>query len=102
MTTGNEKFNEFAALRKKISAKLLSFDEWIKLHPELKGKKEDCYECEGTGGFLCDHCGTQIDCDYCNGRGYDEIDKIEYQQSKARDIKLIMANPAIMESLLKS
>ena len=44
-----------------------SYEEWIKLNPDLLEQEKDCDECMGTGKKECSNCGQDIECDKCNG-----------------------------------
>ena len=46
-----------------------SYEEWIKLNPDLLEQEKDCDECMGTGKKECSNCGQDIECEDCEGTG---------------------------------
>lgn len=48
--------------------KQMTFDEWYALHRD-EFQSVECVNCAGTGEDTCPHCGSDIDCDECGGRG---------------------------------
>lgn len=34
---------------------------------------QDCADCEGEGWYDCPHCGQEMDCEFCKGRGYFKV-----------------------------
>ena len=43
--------------------------EEIKLIPEFAEKYIECSECDGFGTIECDCCGSESDCEKCDGKG---------------------------------
>lgn len=39
--------------------KHLTYDEWIKVNPEIKNKTTKCSQCQGAGCFYCDNTGKR-------------------------------------------
>ncbi len=63
--------------------KILSFDAWLTLNPQLVAEIEElarqdreCYACGGTGEEECSECGNVRLCLSCNGTGYEDEDHI--------------------------
>jgi len=67
--------------------KFLSFDEWLANNPEFKDKTEPCDTCNGTGLCECDRCDDQHDCGHCDGKGYYDLAKEEYEKQLEMDKK---------------
>lgn len=63
----------------------LTYEEWIKRHPEIKDEEESCVECDGSGETECHECGTEIDCGECNGTGKVKSARAAYQEQLRKD-----------------
>lgn len=61
----------------KISVKTgILIDKLIELYLQCEYKKVRCSECDGDGTNECHHCGSEYECDNCNGTGKEETNKI--------------------------
>lgn len=68
-----------------IDYKPISFDEWIKLNPEVVDAEKECEECYGEGFEECYACGHEADCEYCGGAGIVNRAKDQYDRQVKRD-----------------
>lgn len=82
-----------------------SFDEWLKQHPEVMKKPQDCEECGNTGMIecdictngICDQCGAdcswcndgQVPCTECSKQSLLDKAKREYDKIKQREERLL-------------
>ena len=84
-----------------------TFEEWIRAHPELlkkpenctncsNSKKEKCEDCDGRGrcsecGRGCETCGgaRKVPCYYCSGEGLRKEAKATYQRIRQREEGLL-------------
>ena len=70
--------------------KIISFEEWRDRNLiEDVNFEDECPICEGTGTSVCDHCGSDIDCEECDGWGvvYNSLTRSNYDESVDRDVE---------------
>lgn len=70
-----------------IDYKPISFDEWIKLNPEVAKAEEKCGGGGGNGSKTCYGCGSKCrcDCEECDGKGSINLAMDKYDQQVKRD-----------------
>lgn len=78
---------------------IIPFDVWPKKNStEFMQKEGTCNQCDGSGITECRCCGSEIDCELCNGTGRIAIDEAQvdvrralaaYEASVARDKGLL-------------
>lgn len=52
-------------------------NEMMKIDICFLPSKIVCDKCDGSGVYVCEHCGNESDCDECNGSGYVRKGKLE-------------------------
>ena len=66
-------------------SQFLSYEEWIKLNPELLEQEEECDECDGQGTKECSECGQDIECEECEGTGKQNSAKLIYDKQLKKE-----------------
>lgn len=64
---------------------IVSYEEWIKAHPEVLLEESPCPECYGDGTSECEECGHESDCPECEGTGKILTARMIYEQQLHRD-----------------
>jgi len=67
--------------------KLLNYEEWLELNPDILLQEVECEECNGDGSVICFHCGQDMDCEYCGGTGKKNDAHSIYEEQVGRDMK---------------
>ena len=68
-----------------FEARVLDYEDWIKLNPDVALQEEECDECEGTGYVECFHCGNEAECEECSGTGVMNSAREQYDRQVKRD-----------------
>lgn len=66
--------------------KPMSFEEWVRLNPDIANQTVDCKNCSGEGEVTCPCCDHTSECPDCDGTGKqgDDIRAI-YNEMIAKD-----------------
>jgi hypothetical protein len=73
-----------------MQVQFLTFEEWLREHPELADAP--CEECEGNGEVECPHCGNLTTCHQCGGSGKDP--RRLYREQRERDERNLKTWPS--------
>lgn len=68
-----------------MNGDFLTYDQWIKIHPEALKQEKDCPECEGSGEQICWHCHSEYECPDCEGTGKIKTAKKAYAEQLKKD-----------------
>lgn len=65
--------------------RFMSFEQWLAANPELAESQEPCPNCDGDGWKFCEHCGSEMDCEFCKGKGKVSNARKLYDEQRQRD-----------------
>ena len=68
--------------------KLLSYEEWLELNPDVALEEIECKECNGDGTEICFNCRQDMDCEYCGGMGKKNDAHRIYDEQVKHDLKI--------------
>lgn len=79
----------------------MSYEEWIKQNPDVELREKECPECSGDGTITCFHCGSEYDCEKCDGKGVLSSAREEYETQRKKDLKLLRTYNQLRQNQLE-
>lgn len=67
----------------------VTYEVWLKQHPEIELVEEMCRSCSGDGQEECPRCHSVIECAACEGKGVVSGAREEYERVLENDMALL-------------